>query len=86
MIAMRYGTLPIVHAVGGLKDSVTDCGRGRGQRLPSRFNAADMSDAICRAELLHQDKEVWREVVGRAMKTDFSWKKSGGSYRQVYRR
>lgn len=87
MIAMRYGTVPIVHAVGGLKDTVEpfnpETKTGTGVTFQS-CNAYDMLDAIKRTLLLYNDKSMWRILRKNAMLKDYSWKKSAQEYMEVY--
>jgi starch synthase len=86
MAAMRYGTIPIVHEIGGLKDSVIDCGNKNGNGFTFQsFNAEDMLDAIVRAETMHEDRDSWQSLVKRDITSDFSWKKSAKSYQQIYK-
>ena len=86
MLAMRYGTIPIVHAVGGLRDSVRDCGDGEGNGFTFQsFNAGDMLGAIGRAEAMAADKEAWQALVRRAMACDFSWRPSAKAYFRLYK-
>ena len=87
MIAMRYGSIPIVRETGGLKDSVmpfnvyTDEGNGFSF---SNYNAHDMLYTIERAVSYYRDKELWDRLVKRAMATDFSWRKSALVYKKLY--
>ncbi len=87
MIAMRYGTVPIVHSVGGLKDTVTPFNpedkTGCGVTFQS-FNAYDMLDAIKRAIALYNEKPLWRALRKNAMGTDFGWERSAKEYKDMY--
>lgn len=88
MIAMRYGTLPIVRETGGLKDTVypinPQTGEGRGFTFKS-YNAHDMLDAIDRAlKLYYDDKNIFKQVMHRNMEEDFSWGKSAERYLAIY--
>lgn len=87
MIALRYGTIPIVRETGGLKDSVSDCGDGKGNGFTFKtYNAQDMHWAINRCiDLYYNDKESWKKLVSRAMKCDFSWARSADLYIQMYK-
>ena len=87
MIAMRYGTIPIVRETGGLKDSVQDCGDGEGNGFTFKtYNAHDMLWAITRGiDLYYNDKTAWKAVVNRAMKSDNSWERSAGLYIDMYK-
>lgn len=85
MVAMRYGTVPIVHEIGGLKDSVDDCGTGKGKGYTFQsFNAGDMIGAMNRAEGAFRNKEIWNGIIERDMSADFSWKSSAKAYRSIY--
>lgn len=87
MIAMRYGTIPIVHTVGGLKDTVEPYNpeekTGTGITFQS-YNAYDMLDAIRRALLIYSDKNQWRILRKNAMSKDYSWRESAKKYIKVY--
>ncbi|MCX7614968.1 MAG: glycogen synthase GlgA [Clostridiales bacterium] len=86
MVAMRYGTLPIVHETGGLKDSVRDCSNKNGNGFAFQtFNADDMTNALVRAETMFRDRNAWEAVMKCGMTTDFSWKKSAKSYQKLYK-
>ncbi|HWP50980.1 MAG TPA: glycogen synthase GlgA [Clostridia bacterium] len=88
MIAMRYGTVPVVHAVGGLKDTVSpfnpETGEGSGITFLS-YEVWDMLDALQRALALYQQKALWRVVRKNCMSRDFSWQNSAQRYLDVYR-
>ena len=87
MIAMRYGTIPIVHATGGLKDTVEAFNpvtkTGSGITFQS-YNAYDMLDAVKRAIDLFHNKPMWRALRKNAMSGDFSWKKPAQEYIEIY--
>ncbi len=86
MVASRYGTLPIVRATGGLKDSIIDCGEEGGFGFTfCTYNADDMYYAITRALGAYANKEDWPVLVNRAMATDFSWGRSANEYIRLYR-
>lgn len=87
MIALRYGTVPIVRATGGLKDSILDYGDESGEGLGFTFqsyNALDMLGAINRAKDVFYDKKEWDKLVKRGLKADFSWKQSAKLYIGLY--
>jgi starch synthase len=87
MIAMRYGAVPIVRAVGGLKDTVTDISRPGGAGFVfSGASATDAALALGRAEEFFRQADRYREVQLRCMETDFSWDRSVEAYEGVYRR
>ena len=86
MVALRYGTLPIVRETGGLKDTITDSGDGEGNGFTfATYNAHDMKDAVNRALNAFSDKEGFKQLVLRAMKCDNSWKRSAGEYLKIYK-
>lgn len=88
MLAMRYGSLPIVRETGGLKDTVIPynkyTGEGNGFSF-ANYNAHEMLYCIKDAIELYKDKEAWRKLVINAMNTDSSWKKSAKAYIGVYK-
>lgn len=85
MIALRYGTIPIVRETGGLKDSIKDAGAygGNGFTFKS-YNAHDMLDACTRARHLYDCQVEWAQLVGNAFVQDFSWKRSAQLYIGLY--
>lgn len=85
MVALRYGTVPIVRETGGLRDSITDCGDGKGNGFTFKsYNAHDMLDAIRRALTLYYNGD-WNELVLRALNCDFSWGRSANAYIRLYK-
>ncbi|SFX02814.1 glycogen synthase GlgA [Ruminococcus sp. XPD3002] len=81
MIAMRYGTVPIVRETGGLRDTVRDNGGENGNGFSFlTYNANDMFDAIKRALKDYADKKEWSALVKRAMECDYSWSASADIY------
>ena len=85
MIAARYGTVPIVRATGGLKDSIIDAGdNGIGFTFQS-YNAHDMLYAVQRAKAMYDNKAEWKKLAVRAMKADFSWEASAKLYIGLYK-
>ena len=88
IIAMRYGTLPIVRETGGLKDTVQPynefTGEGTGFSF-SNFNGDEMGDAVFRAARLFWDnRDAWNQLVTQAMSQDFSWTRSANKYLDLY--
>lgn len=88
IIAMRYGTLPIVRETGGLKDTVQPynefTGEGTGFSF-SNFNGDEMGDAVFRAARLFWDnRDAWKQLVTQAMSQDFSWTRSADKYLDLY--
>ena len=85
MIALRYGTIPIVRETGGLKDSIKDLGGIKGNGFTFQtYNADDMLDAIHRAQTLYYKGERWKEAVLNALSCDFSWSRSAHAYTRLY--
>lgn len=88
IIAMRYGTLPIVRETGGLKDTVQPynefTGEGTGFSFRN-FNGDEMGDAVFRAARLFWDnRDAWNQLVTQAMSQDFSWTRSADKYLDLY--
>ncbi len=87
MIAMRYGTIPIVRETGGLKDTVKpfnpETGHGTGFTFKT-YNSYDMLDAVWRSFGLFFDKTKWSKLVRNAMTSDFSWTQSAKKYISLF--
>ena len=88
LIAMRYGTLPVVRETGGLKDTVIPynefTGEGTGFSF-TNFNGDEMGDAVFRAARLFWDnRDAWNQLVTQAMSQDFSWTRSADKYLDLY--
>ena len=88
MIAMRYGTLPVVRETGGLRDTVAPynqfTGEGTGFTF-ANFNGDEMGDAVFRgARLYWDDHAAWDQLVQNAMAADFSWVRSADEYMNLY--
>ncbi|HEY8908702.1 MAG TPA: glycogen synthase GlgA [Desulfosporosinus sp.] len=88
MIAMRYGTVPVVRETGGLKDTVIPynelTGEGNGFRF-TNYNAHELLFALQHAVRLYQeDKQAWDNVRQNALKSDFSWERSAKAYITIY--
>lgn len=88
IIAMRYGTLPIVRETGGLKDTVIPYNEFTGEGTAfsfTNFNGDEMGDAVFRAARLFWDnREAWNQLVTQAMSQDFSWTRSADKYLDLY--
>ena len=86
MVALRYGTVPIVRETGGLRDSITDSGDGEGNGFTFKtYNAHDMFGAIRRGLDAYANGEYWDTLVNRAIECDFSWGKSASEYIKMYK-
>jgi starch synthase len=87
MIALRYGTIPIVRETGGLNDTVQSynevTGEGNGFSF-TNFNAHDMLYTIRRALSFYHDKPIWEKLMREAMSRDYSWAQSAAKYNEVY--
>ena len=88
MIAMRYGTIPVVRETGGLKDTVYPynkfTGQGRGFTF-ANISAHDMMWVLHEAvDLYHNNPKAWRGLMHAGMTADFSWNKSAGEYLEIY--
>jgi starch synthase len=86
MYSLRYGTVPIVRAVGGLEDTVEDYdGWNRGTGFKFReYTPGALLLAVRRALDAHRDRRAWRGLVARGMAQDFSWDRSAQSYETLY--
>jgi starch synthase len=89
LIALRYGTVPIVRKTGGLADTVQDyntrTGRGTGFVFED-YTASALVESLKRALALYADKKKWKQLIQSGMKQDFSWKRSAAEYVKVYRK
>ncbi len=86
MVALRYGTIPVVRATGGLKDTITDSGLFEGNGFVfEKYNADDMAHAVYRAVEGFKNREGWGILVDRAMKCDNSWGTSANAYIKLYK-
>ena len=86
MIALRYGSVPVVRETGGLKDSVTDSGDGEGNGFTfQNYDAEDMRHAVGRAIEGYRNREGWEILMKRGMECDYSWGRSANEYIRLYR-
>jgi starch synthase len=89
LIALRYGTLPVVHATGGLADTVTDLeahpDTGNGVSF-TPYTPDALLDALQRALRLYGQHERWPDLIARAMAYDSRWSTSAGAYSDLYQR
>ena len=87
LISLKYGTVPVVRAVGGLKDTVEefnpDNGTGTGF-LFQKAEAEDMLDALVRAKKIYQEPDLWQKLMLNGMAKDFSWGRSARTYLKLY--
>ena len=86
MIALRYGTIPVVRETGGLKDTITDVKYGGNGFTFPNYNAHELLFTTGRAvDMFINDKDAWKELKKRAMKCDFGWDKAAENYIDFYR-
>ena len=86
MIASRYGTVPIVRAVGGLRDTITDCSAGVGNGFVfENYHADDLLQAVYRGLHVYHNQTDWSQLVKWVMSIDFSWERSAREYEELYK-
>ena len=86
MIALRYGAIPVVREVGGLRDSIQDSGTGEGNGFTFKnYDAMDMINCIRRAIAGYWQRDSWKILIKRAMECDNSWVRSATEYINLYR-
>jgi starch synthase len=86
MYSMKYGTIPVVRATGGLADTVLDPEKGEGSTgfTFTEYSADSLFRVMERARKAYDDKDAWAAMVGRAMAQDFSWDRAAKTYTDVY--
>jgi len=85
--SLKYGTIPVVRATGGLQDSVEEKPDGEGDGFVfTGYDASALLDAVQRALTTFKDKKTWKKMMQRAMALDFSWDKPAQEYVRVYER
>lgn len=86
LIALKYGTIPIVRATGGLDDTIIGYPNDTADGFKFyNYNADDMLNSIKQAINVYKDKKEWQKIIKNAMKADFSWSRSAQKYLQVYK-
>jgi starch synthase len=89
MYSLRYGTVPVVRATGGLDDTIQEYdpvrGTGNGFKF-QEYSSAALLSSLRKAIAVHQQKERWRALVQKAMACDFSWEMSAREYLRLYQR
>ncbi len=86
LVALRYGTVPIVRFTGGLHDTILDSFDGQGNGFVfSGYNAYEMQEACLRAKQEFADTAGWQDLIQRGMNCDFSWNRSALQYLAMYK-
>jgi starch synthase len=89
MYSLKYGTIPVVRATGGLDDTIKEfnpeTGRGNGFKF-NVYSSAELIKAVKRARYLYRNNLLWAKLMKNAMKEDFSWQKSAQKYEEVYQK
>ena len=86
LMAMKYGTIPIVRATGGLDDTVIGYPNKNATGFKfNNYNAHEMLDSIKQAIEVYKNKENWNNIIQNAMNADFSWKNSAEEYKAIYK-
>lgn len=89
MYSLKYGTIPVVRATGGLDDTITEYDASTGQGNGFKFEAADapsLLGALSKAAALYEQKKSWPGLILNAMAADFSWEKSAEQYVRLYQK
>jgi starch synthase len=88
LIALRYGTIPVVRETGGLKDTVQQydkyTGKGNGFVFPD-YNAHELMYAVKKALSMRKNISIWYKIIKNAMESDYSWKSSAHAYEGLYK-
>lgn len=87
LIALHYGSIPVVRETGGLKDTIQNYNKyakvGNGFTFPN-YNAHEFLFTIKRALCYYSDSSIWEKIVQNAMNSDYSWKQSAKQYKELY--
>ena len=89
MYSLKYGTIPVVRATGGLKDTVIDSNEEMGKSTGfkfDRFQAADLAEAVKRTLRAFEQPDLWKKMIREAMDQDFSWRCSANEYLNLFER
>ena len=86
LVSLRYGTIPIVRATGGLADTIVPYENHRGTGFNfTGYSAEEMIDALKMAVSIYKNADQWKNLMVRAMAEDWSWKRSAEGYKRLYR-
>jgi starch synthase len=87
MYSLKYGTIPIVRATGGLEDTIEEFNpesqKGNGFKFKA-YSSSDLVKAVKRAIYIYKNKLLWTKLMANAMNEDFSWGKSAQKYQEIY--
>ena len=86
MIALRYGSIPVVRRTGGIADTISEAPGDQNGFEFHNYAVEDMLGALRRAKALYAQPEAWRQLMLRAMAYDCSWTRSAKRYVQLYER
>jgi len=89
MYSLKYGTIPVVRATGGLRDTVIDPDEKKGQGTGfkfDRFRAADLTGTVKRTLKAFEQPDLWQKMIREAMGQDFSWRRSAKEYLRLFER
>ncbi|HSO76152.1 MAG TPA: glycosyltransferase, partial [Blastocatellia bacterium] len=87
MYSLKYGTVPIVRAAGGLDDTIENFDRSTGRGTGFKFyeyNSARLLEKIYEALMVYSDQNLWRRLMLNGMHADFSWDRSARRYVELY--
>jgi starch synthase len=87
MYSLKYGTIPVARATGGLRDTIVDPSEGRGQGTGfkfDRFHATDLVAGVARAIMARERPHLWKAMQQNAMQQDFSWRRSAEAYLRLF--
>lgn len=86
LISMRYGTVPLVRATGGLKDTVKESGTEQTGFVFKDYNSKKLLETTKRALHAYEDKKAWEQIQKNGMSQDFSWRNSSKKYIEIYKK
>jgi starch synthase len=86
LYSLKYGTVPIVRATGGLDDTIQDVDGGNGTGFKfKRYDSKELLKTIHRALKVYHDGTAWKKIMRNGMLQDFSWESSARKYTNLYR-
>jgi starch synthase len=87
MYSLKYGTIPVARATGGLRDTIVDPNEGRAGGTGfkfDRFHATDLVAGVARAVMARERPHLWKVMQQNAMQQDFSWRRSAETYLRLF--